>query len=112
PWPPRHTTFSCSPGRLRRPDTRRILRWPASPAIRHAGFAQTFFNGLGRFSSRDVAIQASLDWMKQSDAMAQEALTPEDKAAIERGLADVAAGRTYTLDEVFDELERRCLDGR
>jgi len=38
--------LACQTGQ---PDIRGILRCPASPAIRHANFAQAFFNGLALF---------------------------------------------------------------
>ena len=63
----------------------------------------------GRFSSRDVAIRTALHIVEETDSEHLEPpLTPEEIAGIERGLADIAAGRVYDLDEVFDELERRC----
>ncbi len=34
-------------------------------------------------------------------------LSPEQTASIERGLADVAAGRTFSHDDVFAELKAR-----
>ena len=48
PWRLRPTTSSCLPGRSRRSNPRRILRCPASPAIRHADLTQAFFNSLDR----------------------------------------------------------------
>lgn len=66
----------------------------------------------GRFSSRDEAIRTALYIVEEVDAADDAPLTSADIAGIERGLADVAAGRVYTVDEVFDELERRCLEGR
>lgn len=66
----------------------------------------------GRFSSRDEAIRTALYIVEEVDAADDAPLTPGEIAGIERGLADVAAGRVYTVDEVFDELERRCLEGR
>lgn len=35
------------------------------------------------------------------------ALSPDQTASIERGLADVAAGRTFSHDDVFAELKAR-----
>ena len=34
-------------------------------------------------------------------------LTPEERAGVERGLADVRAGRVHTAAQVREELERR-----
>jgi predicted transcriptional regulator len=46
--------------------------------------------------------------------MIQSDQTYEDEtlASVRRGIADIEAGRTYDLDEVFDELDAESDDGR
>ena len=39
--------------------------------------------------------------------MSASTLSPDQTASIERGLADVAAGRTFSHDDVFSELRAR-----
>ena len=39
--------------------------------------------------------------------MTASTLSPDQAASIERGLADVAAGRTFSHDDVFSELKAR-----
>ena len=61
----------------------------------------------GRFLTRDAAILAALHLVEELDAEDGEPLSPEEIAGLERGLADVAAGRVFTSGEVRVELERR-----
>lgn len=61
----------------------------------------------GRFLTRDAAILAALDLVEEADAADREPLSPGEIAGLERGLADVAAGRVFTSEEVRVELERR-----
>lgn len=61
----------------------------------------------GRFPSHDEAIRTALYIVEEVDAEHHDALTPEVIAGIERGLADVAAGRTLSVEQVRAEMERR-----
>lgn len=63
----------------------------------------------GRFNSREDAVREAVRLVWEEDA---SPLSEAERAGIERGLADVAAGRVFDHDEVFDELERRCIDDR
>ena len=65
----------------------------------------------GRFPSRDEAIRCALYLVQENDAADDEPLTPEEIAGIERGLADVAAGRGIPIEEVRAEMERRHAAG-
>lgn len=64
----------------------------------------------GRFPSREDAVREGLrlvheqDWTDEAGDL--DSLDPKTRAALEEGLADVAAGRTYPAEEVFDELLR------
>lgn len=64
----------------------------------------------GRFHSREEVLLAGLRLVHEQDwtdeAVDLDALDPATRAAIEEGLADVAAGRTYPAELVFDELLR------
>lgn len=42
------------------------------------------------------------DW--DDEEVDLEDLSPEDRAAVEEGLADIAAGRTVPAEQVFDRL--------
>lgn len=60
----------------------------------------------GRFASRDAAIRVALDSLQK--AYADPVLGTQDEVAgVERGLADVAAGRVFSAEHVRAELERR-----
>ena len=61
----------------------------------------------GRFPSRDVAIRAALHIVEETDAAEHAPPTAAEIAGIERGLADIAAGRVLSAAEVRAELERR-----
>lgn len=50
------------------------------------------------------AKQSPLDIFLDSAPYEDEELTPEERAGIEEGLADIKAGRTYTMEEVEKEL--------
>ena len=63
----------------------------------------------GRFNSREDAVREAVRPVWEEDA---SPLGEAERAGIERGLADVAAGRVFDHDQVFDELERRCIDDR
>jgi Arc/MetJ-type ribon-helix-helix transcriptional regulator len=69
------------------------------------------FVASGRFASRDDAIRSALDLVDEIDAADDSPLTPSEIAGIERGLADVAAGRTIPLEEVRAEMARRFSRG-
>lgn len=69
---------------------------PASSAFVEAEVAS------GRFHSASDVIVHALKLVR--DRARHEA---ELDAALEKGIADVEAGRDYDLDEVFDELEAR-----
>ena len=64
----------------------------------------------GRFASREAAVSEGLrlveiaDWGEPVDL---DDLSPSERAGVERGLADVAAGRVHTSAQVRAELERR-----
>lgn len=61
----------------------------------------------GRFGTVEQAIEASLSFLREGwidDEVDLDALSPEDRAAIEEGLADIEAGRVIDADEVFDRL--------
>lgn len=64
----------------------------------------------GEYKSFDELVLAALgnsleDWIDQ-DASLDE-LAPEHRAAIEQGIADIEAGRTYPAEEVFADLHER-----
>jgi|TARA_R110002051_G_C8570395_1_gene475693 predicted transcriptional regulator len=50
---------------------------------------------------------AAEQFVTDNEARLGEPLSPEQVAAIERGLADVAAGQTSSHSEVFEELKDR-----
>lgn len=61
----------------------------------------------GRFSTVEQAIEASLNFFKEGwidEEVDLDDLSPEDRAAVEEGLADIEAGRVVDADEVFDRL--------
>lgn len=61
----------------------------------------------GRYSSEDEVLrQAMLLFEENEERM--DIPDPVLDAALEEGIADVEAGRTHTLEEVFDELEARA----
>jgi Arc/MetJ-type ribon-helix-helix transcriptional regulator len=65
----------------------------------------------GRFPSREDAVREGLRLVHEQDWTDEEVdlgtLDPETRAAIERGLADVAAGRVEDADIVFARLRER-----
>lgn len=69
----------------------------------------------GQYRSREAVLMQGVRFVRQAveypGGAVIEPLSVAERAGIERGLADVAAGRLYDHDEVFDELERRCLSG-
>lgn len=61
----------------------------------------------GRYTSFGEVVQAALDDDEDSwvdEQVSWDTLSPDDRAAIEAGLADIDAGRTKPADEVFDRL--------
>ena len=68
----------------------------------------------GRFASREAVVSEGLrlveiaDWGEPVDL---DDLSPSERAGVERGLADVAAGRVHSSREVFEALERRHAAG-
>lgn len=67
----------------------------------------------GRWATREDALRQSVTLLREvtEDADA-EPISEEELAGIAAGITDADAGRLLTVDEVFDELERRCRDGR
>lgn len=64
------------------------------------------FVGRGRFASIEDAVDAAL-CLLSDEAVDLDDLSPEDRAAVEEGLADIAAGRVHDAEEVFAELIAR-----
>lgn len=68
----------------------------------------------GRFASREAAVSEGLRLVEIADwgePVELDDLSPSERAGVERGLADVAAGRVHSSRDVFDELERRHAAG-
>lgn len=65
----------------------------------------------GRFASREDAVREGLRLVHEQDwtdeAVDLESLDPATRAAVEEGLADIAAGRTEDADVVFARLNER-----
>jgi predicted transcriptional regulator len=63
----------------------------------------------GRFGSIDQAFEAGIHHLVEWDDQAVDLddLSPEDRAAVEEGLADIEAGRVHDADEVFESLRER-----
>ena len=65
----------------------------------------------GLYPSREDAVREGLrlvheqDWT--DDEVDLDSLDPETRAAVEEGLADIAAGRVYPAEEVFARLRER-----
>lgn len=75
--------------------------------------ARAYADGLvreGRYETLDQAVEAGV-WGLQDhwddEAVELDDLSPEDRAAVEEGLADIAAGRTVPAEQVFAELKAR-----
>lgn len=58
----------------------------------------------GRFASREDAVREGVRLVREGN---RDASSDAELAGVERGLADVAAGRILSADEVRAELERR-----
>lgn len=61
----------------------------------------------GRYDSIEQAVEAGLHYLHAGwidEEVDPEALSPEDRAAVEEGLADIEAGRVIPANEVFDRL--------
>lgn len=69
---------------------------PQTEAAVKAGVAS------GRYASAAVLLKQAVDLLDDRDRRRQAL-----DLALDRGIADVEAGRDYDLDEVFDELEAR-----
>lgn len=65
----------------------------------------------GRVSSHDEVIRTALQIVEANDPDEWEPLSTSEVAGIERGLADLAAGRMIPIKEVMEELERRHAAG-
>lgn len=65
----------------------------------------------GRITSRDEVIRTALQIVEANDPGEWEPLSSSELARIERGLADVAAGRMISIEDVMAELERRHAAG-
>ncbi|PTS73898.1 hypothetical protein DBR17_17605 [Sphingomonas sp. HMWF008] len=62
----------------------------------------------GRYESIEHAIEAGLSQLDlEDDEVDLDALSPEDRAAVEEGLADIAAGRVIPAEQVYAELRAR-----
>jgi predicted transcriptional regulator len=64
----------------------------------------------GEVTSFDQLVRAALrhdpdGWI--DEPLDLDSLSAEDRAAVEQGLADVAAGRVYPAEQVFAELRAR-----
>ena len=57
----------------------------------------------GRFTSREDAIRHAVKLVWDAE-YAPKPLGQEERAGVERGLADAQAGRVRPVDEVFEEL--------
>ena len=70
----------------------------------------------GRFPSPEEAVREGLRLVSEQDGPDEvldlDALDPDDRAAIERGLDDIDAGRVYPADQVFAELRERYRNWR
>ena len=60
----------------------------------------------GQFAERADVVRHGIRLAHEEDRLADEPLSAEDEEAIERGLADVAAGRVRPAEDVFDEVLR------
>lgn len=60
----------------------------------------------GRYSSREALMLAALEALEEQDLW-DESL----EEALKQGIADLDAGRTQPLDQVFDALEARMRRG-
>lgn len=69
------------------------------------------FVSRGRFASRDEAIRTALHIFEKTDEAESALSTAAEITGIERGLADVAAGRVFSAQQVYAELERRHAAG-
>jgi antitoxin ParD1/3/4 len=61
----------------------------------------------GRYESIEQAIEAGLHYLQEGwidEVVDLDDLSPEDRAAVEEGLADSEAGRVIPADDVFDRL--------
>lgn len=61
----------------------------------------------GRFAERADVLRHGVRLAYDEGQAAEEPLTEEEIAGVERGLADVAAGRIFSAAQVRAELERR-----
>lgn len=67
----------------------------------------------GRYDSIEQAVEAGLHYLQEGwidGAVDLDALSPEDRAAVEEGLADVEAGRVEDAEVVFERLLARYRD--
>ena len=69
---------------------------------------------VGRFSSRDDAVREALRLVHERDQFGEvvdfDKLDPEERAWLEQRIAecDADSHEGYSIEEVFDELERLC----
>ncbi len=64
----------------------------------------------GRFETLDQAVEAGLRFLRDpwvDEEVDLDDLDPETRAAVERGLADIDAGRVIPAEQVFAELKAR-----
>lgn len=68
----------------------------------------------GRFASREDAVREGLRLIQQQEVVDEavdlDSLDSETRAAVEAGLADIAAGRTEDAEVVFARLRERYVN--